>query len=111
MNSYKKGWRAENLAVVILWIKGYKIMTRRFRSPAGEIDVIARRGNRFVFIEVKQRSSQEAALSAISNRQQQRIRRATEFYFLKYPRLKASEIRFDVMAFWPWKWCHLKNVW
>lgn len=111
MNSYEKGMRAEKLAIVILWIKGYKILARRYKTPVGEIDLIAQRRHRFVFVEVKRRESEDQALRSISYQQQQRIRRATEFYFVKHPTPTITEIRFDVIAFWSWKWCHLKNAW
>ena len=111
MNTYEKGHKAEKLAIVILWLKGYKIMARRYKTPVGEIDIVARRHHRFVFVEVKRRKSHDQALRSVSQRQQHRIRRATEFYFVKHPKAKATEIRFDVIAFWPWKWCHLKNAW
>ena len=111
MNSYEKGKRSEKLAIVILWIKGYKIMARRYKTPVGEVDLIAQRRHCFVFVEVKRRVSQDQALKSLSLRQQKRIRRAAEFYFVKHPKLKITEIRFDVIAFWSWKWCHLKNAW
>ena len=111
MTPYQKGRWAEKRAIVILRLKGYKILAERFKTPMGEIDLIAAKNKRLVLVEVKNRTSRCEALGAISVLQQQRIVQATKAYLSKYPRWLAGEIRFDVIAFWPWRWCHLKNAW
>ena len=73
----QKAWRlgqfAETLAVWQLRAKGYRILTRRFRCRPGEIDIIARRGNVLVFVEVKARRNAATAAESISSRQISRI--------------------------------------
>jgi len=77
-NAEQRGQRAEVLAGIYLQLKGYRILERQFRSKAGEIDLIARRGRRIAFVERKARATQEQAAWAVTPRQQARIARAAE---------------------------------
>lgn len=54
----KIGEFAEKLVAQYLKEKGYKIVERNFRKPWGEIDIIAKKENEFVFIEVKANSQE-----------------------------------------------------
>jgi putative endonuclease len=72
----QRGTRAEILAAMLLRLKGYRILARRHRNPAGEIDLIARRGCHFAFVEVKARRERDGEV--LSARQQSRIARAAE---------------------------------
>jgi len=64
-NNRQKAWRygqaAEAICTLSLRLRGYRILARRFKTPLGEIDIIARRGNRIAFIEVKARQDLEQA--------------------------------------------------
>ena len=51
-----RGRLAEIAAALVLTLKGYRILARRFRCPVGEVDLIARRFGTVVFVEVKARS-------------------------------------------------------
>ena len=51
------GRLGEKIALDFLKAKGYRVMSRNFRTPFGELDIIARRGEATVFIEVKTRST------------------------------------------------------
>ena len=62
----RQGLWAERLAEILLRLKGYRILDRRYRTKVGEIDLIARRGKRLAFVEVKRRKSQDEALDAIT---------------------------------------------
>jgi len=44
---------AESRAAMVLIAKDYRILARRFKTPAGEIDIVARRPRSLVFVEVK----------------------------------------------------------
>jgi putative endonuclease len=57
VKAYKLGHFAEFLAVIFLFLKGYSILQRRYRSPFGEIDLIAKRGQTMIFCEVKARKN------------------------------------------------------
>ena len=59
------GLSAESRAAAFLIAKGFRIVARRFRSPVGEVDIVARRGKLLVFVEVKARSSLDAAAESL----------------------------------------------
>ncbi len=74
----RHGKRAERVAAWWLRAKGYRILDQRYKSPVGEIDLIARRGRRIAFVEVKARQSRDQALGSLSEHQRRRIVRAAE---------------------------------
>lgn len=99
--SYRKGHVAEALAALLLTAKGYRILARRFRSPMGEIDLIAKRGHRIAFVEVKARATWQDGAWSVGPRQQARIARAAEAWRKRNPRLAAHEMSFDVVLVAP----------
>jgi len=94
---YRTGLKAEALAAWVMRFQGYRIVAKRYKTPVGEIDLIARRGKSLVFIEVKARGTIDAALESVKTHQSRRIIRAAEFYLVGY-RGKTPDIRFDVIA-------------
>ena len=96
------GRLAESLCVWHLRLRGYSILARRFRTPVGEIDILARRGATLAVVEVKARADQRRALESISHRQRRRLVRAARWLIAARPELAALDIRFDVMAVAPW---------
>jgi putative endonuclease len=107
----RAGRRAEALAVLYLRLKGYRIEGRRVRTPAGEIDIVARRGGLLIFVEVKARVRHAAALEAVTPRQRRRIERGAE-WFAARTRSPAAGMRFDVVAVRPWRLpSHLADAW
>lgn len=104
IKAYKFGLIAEFIARLYLRIKLYKIISQRYRSPFGEIDIIAKKNKQIIFIEVKARGD-ISLMDFISKRQQNRINRAAEFFFLQNPKYQNYNIRFDsiIMSkyFWP----------
>src|SRR5262249_34934197 len=71
--AFRFGLSAESRAAAFLVAKGYRILARRFRTPLGEIDIVARRRGVLVFVEVKARDNFDEAAEAIGKRQQNRI--------------------------------------
>ena len=65
--AYRRGHRGERLAAAALMLKGYRILARRYRTKLGEIDLIARRGNLVLFVEVKARRTLMKAMEAIAH--------------------------------------------
>ncbi len=103
---------AEALAAWSLRLKGYRIMARGFRSPAGEIDIIARRGKLIAFIEVKARQDLAEAAQSLRHRQGRRIIRAAEAFLQARPSLGGLDLRFDVILVSPWRLpVHLVDAW
>src|SRR6516162_5240130 len=88
-------------AAAFLIAKGYRILFRRFKTPVGEIDIVARRRGVLVFVEVKARERLEDAAEAIGKRQQSRIIAAAEFSLAGHPRDASGDIRFDVVLVAP----------
>lgn len=107
----RRGRLAELAASWLLIAKGYRILERRFRSPVGEIDLVAKRRGRLAFVEVKVRESADDAAWSITPRQQKRISRAAEFWLARHPRLAACEMGFDVVLIAPRAFPqHLRNA-
>ncbi|MGB0681286.1 MAG: YraN family protein [Magnetovibrionaceae bacterium] len=109
------GWRAESRAAWMLRLKGYRILARRMRTPAGEIDLVARRGPVLAVVEVKARPTLSQGLEALSPAQQQRLVRAGSIVLGKMgSRAKGGDLtlRFDLVVVRPWRWPHhLQGAW
>jgi putative endonuclease len=84
-----------------LRLRGWHIVARGWRCPAGEIDLVARRGKVLAVIEVKSRGAVAAAANAVAPRQRRRIGRATEALLMSRPDLAGLGLRFDVMLVAP----------
>ena len=93
-----KGRRAELRAEILLRLKGYRILARRFKSGQGEVDLIAKRGPVIAFIEVKFRANAEAAIESVSERQRRRILNAASTFIARHPRYAQITSRFDIMV-------------
>lgn len=76
-------------------------MARRFRSRAGEIDIIARRRGVIAFIEVKARASLDEAAYAVTPYQRHRIVAAASAWLAAHPKYANDELRFDAMLIAP----------
>ncbi len=99
--AFRFGLSAESRAAAYLIAKGYRILFRRFKTPVGEIDIVAWRRGVLVFVEVKAREKLAAAAEAIGRRQQSRIIAAAEFWLAGHPEHVTSDMRFDVMLVAP----------
>ena len=99
--AFRTGLSAESRAAAWLIAKGYRILARRFRTPHGEIDLVARRRNLVAFIEVKARASLDEAAYAVTPRQQQRIIAAAQAWLMAHPEHAEFELRFDAMLIAP----------
>ncbi|NET71614.1 MAG: YraN family protein [Sphaerospermopsis sp. SIO1G2] len=97
--SYGRGLAAEHAATTYLRQHGYDIMQQRYKTPYGEIDVIARQDTCIVFVEVKARASQEQAMASISPRQARRIMNAASLFMAEQEQVVAEmDMRFDVIT-------------
>lgn len=99
--AFRTGISAESRAAAYLIAKGYRILARRFRTPYGEIDIVARRRNLIAFVEVKARETIDEAAFAVTSRQQQRIVNAAEGWLAAHPEHAEFELRFDAVLIAP----------
>jgi len=103
--AFQTGLSAETRAAAYLMAKGYRILAKRFRTPYGEIDIVARRRNLLAFIEVKARASLDEAAYAVTPRQQARIINAAQAWLqawlIAHPEHADFELRFDAMLIAP----------
>ena len=99
--AFRLGLSAESRAAAYLIAKGHRIVARRWRSPVGEIDIVARRRNTLLFVEVKAREKLDDAAEAVIIRQQRRIIAAAEAWLASHPEDASSDIRFDVVLVAP----------
>jgi putative endonuclease len=99
--AFRTGISAESRAAAWLMAKGYRILAKRFRTPYGEIDIVARRRNLVAFIEVKARASLDEAAYAVTPRQQARIIAAAQAWLVAHPEHAEFDLRFDAMLIAP----------
>lgn len=102
--AFRVGLSAESRAAAYLIAKGYRIVARRFRTPVGEIDIVARRRDVLVFVEVKARAKFADAAESVIDRGMRRIVAAAETWLANNPDDVNSNIRFDAVLVAPRKY-------
>ena len=108
----RRGKTAERLCLWHLRLKGYRILAQRYKTPMGEVDLIARRGSVLAAIEVKARPDFDRANEAITPRQRRRIARALAHFLGGRSDLASLTARFDVMLVVPRRWPrHVVDAW
>jgi putative endonuclease len=98
---YRRGHWSEWLAAAALLARGYRILGRRVRTPFGEIDLVAVRGRRLAFVEVKRRATRLEAEAALTSRQAGRIARAAAFWVSRHPAFRDHEQGLDAVFVLP----------
>ena len=101
--AFSLGLSAESRAAALLVAKGFRILARRWRSPAGELDIVARRRALLVFVEVKARASFDGAAESVTPQQRRRLIAAAEAWLATHPPDGIADMRFDVMLVVPGK--------
>jgi putative endonuclease len=110
--AFHRGHGAERRAAWWLRLKGYRILAINWRSVAGEIDLIARRGGVLAFIEVKQRIDSDTATLSLAPAQMRRLARAAALFAAQRPECASLTMRFDLMAFGRLgRPVHMKDAW
>ncbi|GAA0670770.1 putative endonuclease [Sphingomonas insulae] len=105
------GRRGERIAAWWLRLKGWSILDRRVRTPAGEVDIVARRGNLIAFVEVKTRRTAAELDFAIDERRLGRVAAAAEVLMARYAG-PGDDIRVDVILLAPGtRPRHIENAW
>lgn len=100
----RRGHGAERLAAFALRLKGYRIVSRRYRTRLGEVDLIARKGDLVAFVEVKARGSEGGAVDAVGFAAQRRIQAAGDLWLSRQPDAARLSLRYDIVAVLPWRW-------
>ena len=93
------GVKGEDLAVKFLKKKGYRILSRNYKTPLGEIDIVAEEGETLVFVEVKTRADNSFGqpFEAVNYRKREKLRKVA-LYYLKNCCKKDLPSRFDVLS-------------
>lgn len=112
MNTRKRGAEYERQAAEFLKNQGYEILEYNFRSPYGEIDLVARQDNCLVFVEVKYRKSAQCggAAFAVGTEKQRRLSRTAVFYCVRRGIAEDAPCRFDVVAVTGTEFTHYENA-
>ena len=106
-----RGYISEYYAAAYLLLRGYRIAAMRFRSRSGEIDIIARKRDLVIFVEVKARRRTMEAVLAVDPSTQRRIRGASLDWLGRQKDTGALSWRYDIIAVSPWQWpVHLENA-
>ena len=109
--AYRLGHSSEWLAAAALMLKGFRIVARRYRTKLGEIDLIARRGDLVLIVEVKARKTLMEAMEAIAYESERRIEGAADLWLTRQRDFAKLSMRFDMVAVLPWRWpVHVENV-
>jgi putative endonuclease len=109
--AYRRGHRGEWLAALALMVKGYRIVARRYRTKLGEIDLIARRGNLVLIVEVKVRATLTEAMDAIARESERRSEGAADLWLARQPDYGRLSVRFDMVAVLPRRWpIHVQDL-
>lgn len=96
VRAQRRGRWAEWLARLSLIVTGHRILAANYKTPVGEVDLIAAKRGTVSFVEVKARASAQAAIEAVGPRQRLRIQRAAEHFLTQHPHLQTRQVRFDV---------------
>ncbi len=105
------GRRGERIAGWWLRLKGWHILDRRVRTPAGEVDLVAKRGALIAFVEVKTRATAAELDLAIDQRRLARVAAAAEYLMGRYA-TAGEDIRVDVLLLAPGQVPrHIENAW
>ena len=100
MRVSRSGKRAERRAVWWYRLRGYRILAVNAWVGGYELDVVARRGRRLVFCEVKEKGGPEFGdpEEMVDERKQRRLRCAAEGWLARHPEAAGLDISFDVIA-------------
>jgi putative endonuclease len=109
--SERKGRRAEWFAALALMLKGYRIVSLRYKTAVGEIDLVARKRDLIAFVEVKARKDLASGVDAVSYPAQRRIAAAGELFISRQQDSAQLSWRHDVVVVSPWRWpVHLQDA-
>ena len=85
VKAYRRGVLTETFAALLLRLKGDRIVARRYKTPVGESGLVALKGRRLAFVEVKRRRTAEDAAWTLPAKQRRRIVRAAQYWRSAHP--------------------------
>ncbi|HEY0140983.1 MAG TPA: YraN family protein [Thermoanaerobaculia bacterium] len=109
IGSKRLGFLGELLAALLYLMRGYRLVARNLRLPAGEIDLVARRGGITAIVEVKTRQSLTAGEGhdAVDRRKRERLVRLGDQYLARAPN---ARLRYDIVSLY-WTGCWFQVTW
>lgn len=102
--AHGQGLFAERFAAGFLRLNLYSILVCRYHVRGGEIDIIARRGDDIIFVEVKVRPTLDEARTSIDAVKRRRISRAARSWLAANPWAAPLALRGDAVFLAPWRW-------
>lgn len=111
--SYFFGLLAEYYVIFLLFFKGYKILEHRYKTKLGEIDLIFKKGNTIIAVEVKARKNKNLQIGeVVSRRQLTRILNSLKIFLNKNEQYSNFISRVDVILVYNFlRVQHIKNAW
>ncbi len=100
---YRSGQTAEWIAGAYLIARGHRILARRFKTSAGEIDLVTLKAGRLGFVEVKRRLTLADCEASITPRLRQRVRGAANQWMARNARYNDHDQGFDLLFIRPWR--------
>lgn len=109
-HNIKLGKKGEKIARKFLKRRGWKIVEKNFKTPFGEIDIIARKGDIYAFVEVKTRLSDIFGLpsEAVTNTRKLRYIRGANYFFAN--KIIDCTVRFDIIEVFRGQINHIENA-
>ncbi len=95
--TYNFGILSEKIVMIFLRLKLYRILQWRYRSPFGEIDIIAKKSKTIIIVEVKARRSKVLTEEVLRPKQIRRLKNSAEFFVAKNPEFHNHNLRFDLV--------------
>ncbi|MBE7020144.1 MAG: YraN family protein [Ruminococcaceae bacterium] len=113
MDNKKKGKIGEIISACYLFLKGYEILERNYFIKGGEIDIVAKKRDTIIMVEVKTRTDKSygEAKEAVNYYKQKHLGLAAKC-FLKYRKTENMKVRFDVIEVYlkPFRINHIKHA-
>lgn len=111
-NKRRLGATAEQAVRTYLEQHGIAVLKMNYRCRQGEVDVIAKDGDYYIFIEVKYRNSVRYGMpqDAVDMKKQHRISRTALYYLYSHGLGEDTPVRFDVAAIVENKIHYIKNA-
>jgi putative endonuclease len=98
--SLQIGHAAESQACNYLQQRGLKIITRNYRSPYGELDLVMQDHDHMVFVEVRFRRHNQygSGADSVNSRKQDKLIKTALYYLQQHPKQAKQPVRFDVIS-------------